>query len=182
MPRRDDYGRILPTHRWRGQPPLRRWWRALRWWLLAALLVGVMWQIDRLWQTGPRGTPIAVSAAFHRCGLGRGANCVIDGDTFIMGQRHFRITGIDAAEIGTKARCPAEAAQAEVAAAALLALLNQGPFVLRPPQDGLRDDYGRELVQLERQRGDGTAEDLAQTLVASGAVRRYDFGPRQSWC
>lgn len=185
MARRDDYGRILPTHRWQGVPRRRRWWRALRWWLLAALLVGLVFLIDAWWQVPapqPKGTPQRVASEFRRCGTARGPNCVVDGDTFIMATRHFRITGIDAPEIGIKARCAREAGLAEEAAVELLHLLKQGPFIMRPPTDGLRDDYGRELVHVTRQRPDGSVQDIAADLVASGKVRRYEFGARGSWC
>jgi micrococcal nuclease len=185
MPRREDFGRILPTHRWQGEPRWRGWWRAWRWWLFAAVLLAAMWLINQAWPSAPplpAGTPQRIAAPFHRCGSGRGPNCVVDGDTFIMAARHFRITGIDAPEIGSKARCPAEAALAEAAAAELLALLNQGPFIVRPPSDGLRDGYGRELVAVTRQRSDGSVQDLAADLVAGGKVRRYDYGAREPWC
>ena len=107
---------------------------------------------------------------------------MVDGDTFFMGARHIRILGIDAPEIGAHARCPNEAALAEEAAAELLALLNAGPFTLQPPQDGLRDDYGRELMSVTRRSPGGAVQDFAATLVASGKVRSYTRGPRQTWC
>ncbi len=181
--RAEDYGQVLPTARWRGKPARSRWAPWKPWIGLILLLVG--WQVLKTyWLTEPplKGTPVAVKAQFHRCGQGRGANCVVDGDTFIMAQRHIRIVGIDAPEIGTKARCPKEAAQAEAAAGALLALLNQGPFTMQASQDGLRDEYGRELMTVTRRRPDGTVQDLAKDLIASGTVRTYEFGARQPWC
>lgn len=184
--RDDDYGKVLPTRRWRGQPQRRRrWWQSWKPWLLAALLIAALQVIDRWWVVAPaelQGTPQRITAAFRPCGVGRGPNCVVDGDTFIMGTRHFRITGIDAPEIGAKARCPAEAAGAIRARDALLTLLNQGPFTLQAPSDGLRDDYGRELITVRRRRDDGTAQDIASDLIAGGTVRRYEYGPRSPWC
>lgn len=185
MAGRDDYGKILPTRRWRGSAPpqRRRWWQAWRWWLGAALLIAAIWAANRLWPDRPtlRGTPQQAVASFVRCGKGRGPHCVVDGDTFIMSTRHIRITGIDAPEIGTKARCPREGELAEQAADELLRLLNQGPFEMRPPEDGLRDEYGRELMVVTRRLPDGT-QDIAQALVASGRVRPYHHGQRQPWC
>jgi micrococcal nuclease len=181
MRRDEDYGRILPTRRWQGRPPRSRW-PALRWWLAAVALAGLVWWADSRWRVPERGTPTRVAAQFHRCGQGRGPNCVIDGDTFIMASRHFRIAAIDAPEIGAKARCPREAMLAEEAAAELLRLLNLGPFIRHPPEDGLRDDYGRELVNVTRPRSDGTMQDLSVDLIASGKVRRLEFGPRGTWC
>jgi endonuclease YncB( thermonuclease family) len=185
MPRRDNYGRILPTHRWQGVSRPRRWWRAWRWWLFAAVLIGAVVLIDAWWQVPPaepKGTPVRVALEFHRCGKGRGPNCVVDGDTFIMTARHIRITGIDAPEIGAKARCPRESELAEAAADELLRLLNQGPFVMQPPQDGLRDEYGRELMIVTRAQADGAKQDIAQALVAAGRVRPYLHGAREPWC
>ena len=180
--RSSNYGRVLPTHRWQGTSRAARWWRAWRWWLALALLLAGWWAIRAYWLVEPplKGTPQAVSAAFHRCGQGKGPNCVVDGDTFIMTQRHIRITGIDAPEIGTKARCPVEATKAEVAANELLRLLNQGPFTMQASQDGLRDEYGRELMSVTRPGP--PVQDLAKALIAGGTVRRYEFGPRQPWC
>lgn len=188
MARRGDYGRVLPTRQWSGRAPLPWWRRLLRaWkpWLLVALIALGWYAIDRIWLTEPvrpKGTPLAVAPAFHRCGAGRGPNCVVDGDTLVIGARRIRLIGIDAPEIGQHARCPQEARMAEEAAAALLTLVNAAPFTMQPPQDGLRDEYGRELMHLWRQRADGTREDFATTLIASGKVREYRFGPRQGWC
>lgn len=184
--RDDDYGKILPTRRWRGSAPPspRRWWQTWRWWLGSVLLVAAIWQVNRWWpdRAANRGTPQAASGTFVRCGKDRGPNCVVDGDTFIMGQRHIRIVGIDAPEIGAKARCPREAEMAEAAADELLRLLNLGPFTMQPPSDGLRDEYGRELMHVTRQRAEGTVEDIAAELVAAGRVRPFLHGQRQPWC
>lgn len=184
--RRNDYGRILPTHRWQGVSRPKGWWRAWRWWLFAGILIVLVLAVDTWWQVpeaGPRGTPVRVaSTAFHRCGQGRGPNCVVDGDTFIMSSRHIRITGIDAPEIGTKARCPRESELAEAAADELVRLLNQGAFTMQPPEDGLRDEYGRELMVVTRAGADGGKQDIAQALVAAGKVRPYLHGAREPWC
>jgi endonuclease YncB( thermonuclease family) len=188
MPRRpDDYGRILPTHAWQGRKPRpwwQRWFAAWRWWLLAALLIAAWYWVDAHGRvdSGPKGTRSEVSAAFHACGASQGPNCVVDGDTFIIGTRHIRIVGIDAPEIGTKARCPAEALLANAARDELLRLLNQGAFTLQPPEDGLRDEYGRELMTVTRTLPDGSRQDVARALVESGKVRDYPGGPRQPWC
>lgn len=179
----EDYGKVLPTSRWRGSYSKRRSrWSAWKPWLGLVLLLSVWWALDHYWLKEPplKGTPQQVAQQFHRCGAGRGPNCVVDGDTFIMTRRHIRITGIDAPEIGTKARCPAEAAQAEAAANELLRLLNQGPFTMQASQDGLRDEYGRELMTVTRPGP--PPQDIAKALIASGTVRTYDYGARQPWC
>lgn len=187
--RKQAAGSILPSHRWQGltwrQRQARRW-RAWRWWLMLALLIAGMHYLYKWWDPQPaplEGTRLKVQQTFHRCGKGRGPNCVVDGDTFIMAKRHFRVIGIDAPEVGAKAACPAEALLAEAASAELVGLLNQGPFVLQPPQDGLLDQFGRELTTVTRQRPDGTTQDIAKDLIASGKVHEYGLGkPRGGWC
>lgn len=181
----EDYGKILPTSRWRGATS-KRHSRLSAWkpWLWLVVLLTGWWLLNHYVLKEPplKGTPHPVEQEFQRCGKGRGPNCVVDGDTFIMGQRHIRITGIDAPEIGTKARCPKEAALAEAAANELLRLLRQGPFVMQSAQDGLRDDYGRELMSVTRSGAGGAVQDIAKDLIASNMVRRYDYGARGSWC
>ena len=188
MARRDDYGRILPTRQWSGRPALPWWRRVLRaWkpWVLVGLIALGWCALDRTWivePARPKGTATRIALEFHRCGKGRGPNCVVDGDTLVMGPRHIRVIGIDAPEIGTHARCPKEAAMAEVAADRLLALVAAGPFTMQPPEDGLRDEYGRELMHLTRALPDGKVQDLAAAMISSGTVREYRFGARQPWC
>jgi micrococcal nuclease len=176
---------VLPRHRWLGHSPARRLWDALKWWLAAALLAGSTWYFlgsDRIGpETLPPGGGEAVAGPFVRCGQGRAAGCVADGDTLIIGRRTIRIIGIDAPELHP-ARCPAEAQAGEAAAQALLGLVNQGPFALVDPGTPARDDYGRELKHLLRQRGDGSVQSLADDLVAGGHVRPYLRGPREPWC
>ena len=183
--RNRDFGRVLPTHRWQGLSRRQRLWRALRPWLGLALLLTGVHLLYRWWHPAPAplaGARLEVRQQFHRCGAGKGANCVVDGDTFVMARRHFRIVGIDAPELGTKARCPEEARLAEEASSELLRLLNQGPFILQPPHDGLRDTYGRELTTVTRVRPDRAVQDIAEDLIATGKVHRYDRAPRGGWC
>ena len=92
--------------------------------------------------------PEQVNESFTRCGPGRGHACVIDGDTFKLGDRKVRINGIDAPEV--QARCAEEAALAEAATAKLQELLSQGPFEMVAPMYGGRDRYGRELRVVRR--------------------------------
>jgi micrococcal nuclease len=162
------------------------WWYNLRPWLGTALLIVAIHQVNRWWQpplAELKGTRFTVAQTFHRCGKGRGPNCVPDGDTFIMGKRHIRITSIDAPEVGAKAGCPLEAQQAEQAGDLLVTMLNQGPVILQPPQDGLLDQYGRELMTVTRRRADGSVQNIADDLVATGLVHLYDRGhPRGGWC
>lgn len=123
--------------------------------------------------------PETVANRFTRCGPGRGFACVIDGDTFKLGQRKVRVIGIDAPEV--QARCPEEARLAEAATARLQALLNQGRFEMVAPVYGDKDRYGRELRALRRKSGDGYAS-LAEEMREAGLAHRYLGGFKQGWC
>jgi endonuclease YncB( thermonuclease family) len=125
-------------------------------------------------------TPERIDEQFTRCGRGRGHACVIDGDTFKLGQRKVRIIGIDTPEVD--AQCPAEAHLAEVATAALQRLLNQGPFEMVGRIDEPTDRYGRDLRALTRTRADGTTQSIAGAMRDGGFARRYLGGYRSGWC
>lgn len=186
MPRRNDnYGRVLPTHRWQGLSRGQRFWRTLRPWLGAALLIAAMWywfgdqQIaDKSMLEGPSEQ---ITGTFVRCGQRGSANCVPDGDTIKIGARTIRIIGIDAPEL-FPSRCEEEARLGQAAAEQLLTLVNQGPFTLAGPTPVVRDNYGRELRHLLRARPDGSVQSIADDMVASGKARAYLSGPRVPWC
>lgn len=183
--RNPGYGRVLPTHRWQGRSRWAAFLSALKWWLGAAVLALLAWYFLADSRIGPRTLPVGsgeqVSGKFVRCGQRGSANCVPDGDTLVIGQRRIRIIGIDAPELHP-ARCEQEFRHGEAAAQALLALVNEGPFVLADPDVPARDEYGRELKHLLRARPDGTVQSIADDLVAAGAVRPYLRGARVSWC
>jgi endonuclease YncB( thermonuclease family) len=124
--------------------------------------------------------PERVDAHFTRCGPGRGHACVIDGDTFKLGQRKVRIIGIDAPEV--HARCPAEARLAEQATAKLQGLLNQGAFEMVGRVGDMTDRYGRDLRLVRRKRADGGVQSIAEDMRESGLARRYLGGFRGGWC
>jgi endonuclease YncB( thermonuclease family) len=124
--------------------------------------------------------PDRVAEHFTRCGPGRGHACVIDGDTFKIGQRKVRIIGIDAPEL--HARCPAEAHLAEQATVRLQALLNQGPFEMVGRIDDMTDRYGRDLRLIRRKRADGSYQSIADDMRESGLARRYLGGFKSGWC
>ena len=124
--------------------------------------------------------PERVDAQFTRCGRGRGHACVIDGDTFKLGQRKVRIIGIDTPEVD--AQCPAEARAAEAATAELQRLLNQGPFEMVGRIGDQTDRYGRDLRALTRKRADGSTQSIAGEMRDGGFARRYLGGYRSGWC
>ena len=124
--------------------------------------------------------PERVTEPFTRCGIGRGHACVIDGDTFKLGQRRVRIIGIDAPETHP-ARCPEEARLGEAATAKLQGLLNQGAFEMVAPLYGDHDKYGRDLRVVQRQLPDGALQSIAEEMRTSGLAHRYT-GFKTAWC
>jgi endonuclease YncB( thermonuclease family) len=124
--------------------------------------------------------PEPIDEQFTRCGRGRGHACVIDGDTFKLGQRKVRIIGIDTPEVA--AQCPKEALAAEAATAELQRLLNQGPFDMVGRIDEPTDRYRRDLRAITRTRADGTTQSIAGEMRDGGFARRYLGGYRSGWC
>lgn len=175
--------------RWRAaatKPPSRflRWFSVLRPWLFTLLLLMLWPALDPALVEPPAllsSDPEEVTGTFTRCGLGRGVNCVIDGDTFKLGTRKVRIIGIDAPEIHP-AQCEAEAIAGDAATAELVRLLNQGPFTMSGRFDGMQDGYGRDLRALSRTMPGGSTQSIAADMLASGKVRRYLGGLRSGWC
>ena len=123
--------------------------------------------------------PEPISGNFTRCGMGRGYYCVIDGDTFRIGERRVRVVGIDTAEVD--ARCPAEAEQAERSTSALQSWLNRGPFQMTARVDQPGDQYGRELRMIKRMAPDKSIDRLADWMQAKGGARDYFGGWRGGW-
>lgn len=124
---------------------------------------------------GPLGATEVVSAKFTACSGGNDPACVIDGDTFRLGDRTIRITGIDAPEIAHPL-CPAEAEVGRRSAERLLALLNQGPFDMIAHRLQREDRHGRSLMVLRR---DG--KSIGSQLIDDGLAHRYT-GFKISWC
>ena len=171
-----------------GRPPrAKSWRRTLSATRPAVLLLALLalWAVARdaalleppaFLQTAPE----TIAGSFTRCGPGRGHYCVIDGDTFKIGERKVRVAGIDTPEV--EARCPAEAAAAERATQALQAWLNRGPFRLTARIDQPTDRYGRALGIVRRVGPDGSDERLADFMRERGYARRYLGGARGGWC
>ena len=159
------------------------WLGKLQSFILGAILLTVWPTLDPALVEPPSflsTDPERVSEHFTRCGPGRGHACVVDGDTFKIGQRKIRVIGIDTAEVD--AQCPAEAVMAERATAELQRLLNQGPFTMVGRFAGSTDRYGRDLRAITRIRADGTEQAIAEDMRSSGLARRYLGGLRGGWC
>lgn len=121
-----------------------------------------------------------ISGNFLRCGQGRGYYCVIDGDTFRIGERSVRVVGIDTAEVN--ASCQTEAEQAMQSTAALQSWLNRGAFEMTGRLDSPSDHYGRELRIVKRTLSDGRIDRLADWMQTNGGARGYLGGWRGGWC
>lgn len=177
-----DYGQVLPASTWQGKPPRsRRQW--LQRWILPVLFVFIFaWTYYSALPeqaTAPDASSLRVDPPVTACGAGRSTVCVVDGDTIKIDARSIRIIGIDAPELHPP-RCVQEAQQGLAARDKLVTLANQGPFFLTG--SGARDEYGRELFNLVRLRADKSVQSLADDLIASGLVRRYESGSRRPWC
>jgi endonuclease YncB( thermonuclease family) len=160
-----------------------RWLGLLRPFILLAILVTAWIGMDPALVEPPAflsTEPERVAEQFTRCGPGRGHACVVDGDTFKLGQRRIRIIGIDAPETHP-ARCAQEARLGEAATAKLQALLSEGAFTMTAPVYGSRDRYGRDLRSITRERPDGSTQSIASDMRESGLAHRYS-GFKVNWC
>ncbi len=162
-----------------------RWKRLAEWRpiiLLVALVTIIVFFEDPRWE--PPGflqtEPESIDSHFTQCGPGGSSNCVIDGDTFKIGNRRIRVVGIDTAE--KKSACPAESAKANYATDVLMDWLNRGPFQMTARRDDPTDRYGRELRIVKRIDADGAESRLAAYMIAQGFARPYRGGFRSGWC
>lgn len=124
---------------------------------------------------GPQPAGLMATGGYTLCSQGRGANCVIDGDTVIVQGVIIRIEDIDAPETG-RAKCASEATLGKRATNRLMELMNAAPVAA--VDDGGRDEdrYGRKLRVLMQ---DG--ESVGGRLVREGLARPWT-GRRQPWC
>ena len=176
--------RIIERERQPGKKRAKAPWPPL------AVLVGVaaaLWGAAELDQDGAGGgrslallrggTPTAATSravaarggvSFSLCAGERRQNCVIDGDTFKLGDAKYRVTGIGTAEV--HAACPAEAAQAEASTKALQGWLSAGAFQITTRLDQPTDRYGRTSALVYVQR-EGSQESVAHAMLAKGFAR-----------
>lgn len=156
--------------------PTRSGMRRALWLVPLLLLAGALLDPSLIPPFGPiAAPPERVSTKFTLCRSGGSPACVIDGDTFRLGDRSIRITGIDAPEQASP-RCPAEAALARRATDRLLALLNQGTFDMIAHRLQRQDRHGRDLMIIER-----NGQSIGGQLVSEGLAHRY-IGAKRSWC
>ena len=146
-------------------------------WLVPVLLIGgALLEPALIAPIGPLAAPPQlVSTRFTRCGPGRGPACVVDGDTFKLGDRKIRIIGIDAPEM-LAPHCPPEEALARKSADRLLELLNQGEFEMVAHRLRRQDRHGSDLMVVQRH-----GRSIGTTLMKEGLAQRY-FGSKRRWC
>jgi len=177
------YG-VKPARFRRPRKSWRQAWFEMRpiLFLIALVTIAVIYQTPGFYEPPAflQSAPDRVEGVFTRCGPGRGTFCVIDGDTFKLGDTKYRVTGIDTAEV--HARCPAEAARAEASTTALQGWLSAGAFQITTRLDQPTDRYGRTLAIVKRARVDGSEERLADWMQTHGGARSYDGGFRGGWC
>jgi len=162
------------------RPTWRQAIRQVRLWLAIILLLALA-AIAHVYDRYAHPPRIeAVTEPFTRCGYGRAANCVIDGDSFHIGERTIRVVGIDAAELAGK--CEAERARAETSTRALQDWLNRGPFRMASNPHEPTDKYRRELMTVTRTNADGSEDRLAAYMTRHGGARPYAGGARGGWC
>ena len=167
--------RFKPNRRVPSFKPQRR---EIRMALLAVpilLLAGALLDPRLIGPVGPLGATEVVSAKFIACAGGTAPACVIDGDTFRLGDRTIRITGIDAPEIA-KPLCPEEAVLGRRSADRLLQLLNQGQFDMVAHRLQREDRHGRSMMVLRR-----NGKSIGSQMVDEGFAHRYT-GFKMSWC
>lgn len=167
--------RFKPTRRAPSFKPQRKDIRMALWAVPILLLVGALLDPKLIGPIGPLGATEVVTARFIPCAGGRAPACVIDGDTFRLGDRTIRITGIDAPEIA-QPLCPAEEEIGRKSAARLLQLLNQGPFEMIAHRLQTQDRHGRYLMVLRR-----NGDSIGSQLIDEDLAHRYT-GFKISWC
>jgi endonuclease YncB( thermonuclease family) len=168
--------RFKPNRRAPSMKPKRR---DIRQWLLVVpvlLVAGALLDPRLIGPVWPFAAPSeVVSSKFTACSAPGASACVIDGDTFKLGDRTIRITGIDAPELA-QPKCPAEAALARRAADRLLVLLNEGQFEMIAHRLQMQDRHGRYLM-VPRRNG----KSIGRRLMDEGLAHRYT-GFKVSWC
>lgn len=109
------------------------------------------------------------------CGSGSRRDCVVDGDTIVLGGTRIRIADIDTPETH-QARCASERALGQRATRRMQDLLNAGPFALESAGGRDTDRYGRQLRIVTR-----GGQSLGDVLVSEGLARPWG-GRREPWC
>src|SRR5687768_16242394 len=152
--------RFKPKQRPPSFRPKRTDVRRALWFIPLLLLGGAVLDPSLIPPVGPLAAPAElVSTKFSQCGPGRAPACVVDGDTFKLGERKVRITGIDAPEL-LAPQCPGEEVLARRSAERLRDLLYQGEFEMVAHRLQREDRHGRDLMVIRR-----GGQSIGSTLI-----------------
>jgi endonuclease YncB( thermonuclease family) len=171
--------RVIPFRR-RLNAPMALWAIAALVIAFAATMAYLNWQSSRsIIEQGVGGAPNSSGHIY-----------VIDGDTVRYQGMKYRLSGIDAPEVGDKARCEDERRRADAATARLRALIAGGDARLirvscscRPGQEGTRFcNYGRLCGSILI-----GGRDVGAILISEGLAQPYvcsavSCPPRRPWC
>ena len=141
---------------------------------LAVFLAGQPTLAASDWFVPAPAQPDTQAASFNLCDRGVRYNCVIDGDTFWYRGEKIRVADINAPETHEPG-CDSEAKLGARATRRFQALLNAGPFTLKPI-DRAQDQYGRALFTVTRK-----GASLGEVLVTEGLAEEWQ-GYRGEWC
>lgn len=165
-----------PTRKAPSFKPRRSEIRKALWAVPLLLLLGALLDPKYIGPVFPFAAPAEiVTAKFTLCNQGDAPACVIDGETFRLGDRTIRITGIDAPDLVTP-KCAAEAVLARQSTERLAQLLNAAPFEMIAHRLQMQDRHGKKLMVVKR---DG--DSIGGRLVEEGLAHRY-MGFKFSWC
>jgi endonuclease YncB( thermonuclease family) len=121
----------------------------------------------------PFVSALAQSPSFPLCSYGKRTQCVVDGDTFWMQGKKYRLKDIDAPEIAGGAKCQQEYQTGVTATYQLQKLLESG---ITSVESFGTDPYGRLLVKVQTHLG-----DVGAALMNAHLARPWGRG-RASWC
>ena len=168
--------KFKPSRKAPSFKPRRSEVRKAAWAVPLLLIAGALLDPKLIGPVFPFAAPSEfVTATFTLCGPGSGSACVIDGETFKLGDRIVRITGIDAPDLAAP-KCPAEGALAQRSAERLVQLLNAGPFEMVAHRLQMLDRHGNRLMVIRR-----NDDSIGARLIEEGLAHRY-MGLKMSWC
>jgi hypothetical protein len=113
----------------------------------------------------------ARAAQFSQCYNAQGSNCVLDGDTILVGGQQVAIAGIEAPRI-LEAGCPVERARGADSATRLAEILNSGPVTVSVP---FRDQTGRVVRKVAVKGRDVAAKMIDEDMA-------HEAGSGLQWC
>jgi endonuclease YncB( thermonuclease family) len=170
------FTKFKPSRKAPSFKPRRSEVRKAAWSVPLLLAAGALLDPKLIGPVGPLAAPYElVTANFSLCGPGSAPTCVIDGETFRLGDRTIRITGIDAPDLAAP-KCPAEGALAKRSAERLVQLLNAGTFEMVAHRLQMQDRHGKRLMVILR-----NDDSIGARMIDEGLAHRY-MGLKTGWC